>query len=219
MYARMQVFLYARMLRIHFPPKYPTRKEQTFLSPKTSLYIAGLMNLSLRRLFVSMLCALVPLLAGCAENTPEDAAKWGDTASGARYPLTLGDKQIEVEAAIKPIEHKKGLMYRESLARDSGMLFIFPEAKRQRFWMKNTPIDLDIGYFDRNGVLQEVYPLHRRDLTHVDSRSFDIQFALEMNRGWFERNSVRPGDRIDTRAVAKILRSRGFAPALFGLHE
>lgn len=140
-----------------------------------------------------------------------------EAGSGRLFDLEIGAQKLKVETAVTQVEHRKGLMYRASLPEDHGMLFIYQKPTRLRFWMKNVSIPLDIGYFDKNGVLREIYPMHPQTLAAVESRSFELQFALEVNRGWFDRNGIRVGDQIDTAAIAKMLRKRDFAPTLFGL--
>jgi uncharacterized membrane protein (UPF0127 family) len=83
--------------------------------------------------------------------------------------------------------------------------------------MRNTPTPLDIGFFRADGSLAEVYPLHPFDETRVASRAEDLQFAVELNQGWFRANGVRPGSRLDLDAVRAALRARGFEPRRYGL--
>ncbi len=133
------------------------------------------------------------------------------------FPLQFGGRTIRVQIALETEEVRKGLMHRESLEPDAGMLFVFDEERRMSFWMRNTKIPLDVGYFTADGVLQEVYPLYPLDERAVQSRREDLQLALEMNQGWFKRNQVRPGARIEMGAVKAAIRERGFTPEVFGL--
>lgn len=138
---------------------------------------------------------------------------------GALYSLRIGDKKIRVEAAISETEVRKGLMYRESLPPHQGMLFIFPKPMRLKFWMRNTSIPLDIAYIDEDGVIREIYPLQPHDLTGVQAKRHDLQFALEMNREWFKQNGIGVGDRIALQDVLAIVESRGIAPSHLGLRR
>ncbi|MBI2497528.1 MAG: DUF192 domain-containing protein [Opitutae bacterium] len=83
--------------------------------------------------------------------------------------------------------------------------------------MRNTTLPLDIGYFDATGELKEIYPMYPLDEKPVNSRSRSIQFCLEMNQGWYQRHDVRPGARLDLKAVAAALRARGLKPEQAGL--
>ena len=84
--------------------------------------------------------------------------------------------------------------------------------------MRNTPGGRSTsGYLDPDGVIAEIYPLLPFDERSVPSHSDQLQFALEMPQGWFAANGIRPGSRVDLKAVAAALRARGFDPAKFGL--
>lgn len=79
--------------------------------------------------------------------------------------------------------------------------------------MKNTPLPLDIGFFDAEGLLLEVRQLHPFDETLVNSHGDNVLIAVEMARGWFRENRVRPGARLDLDAVREAIQARGFDPA------
>lgn len=108
-------------------------------------------------------------------------------------------------------------MDRHDLGRDDGMIFIYESPQQMSFWMRNTPTPLDIGFFSPTGVLEEVYPLHPFDETAVASRTMRLQFALEMNQGWYRENGVKPGAQIDLKALVAALQARGFNPKRYGL--
>jgi len=72
------------------------------------------------------------------------------------------------------------------------MLFVFPGSHRLTFWMKNTPLDLDIGFFDAEGRLLEVRTMRAFDERTVAS-STPATYALEMNAGWFAARGIAKG--------------------------
>ena len=109
--------------------------------------------------------------------------------------LQLGHKNISVEIANTDELRSQGLMYRKTLAQDSGMLFVFREEKKLSFWMKNTLIPLSIAYISKTGEIKEIHDLKPFDERTVRSSHF-VLYALEMNRGWFRENDVKEGDRI-----------------------
>lgn len=133
------------------------------------------------------------------------------------FPIRIGERVVRVQIAALPAEQERGLMHRQALGADEGMLFVFPRPQGMGFWMKNTVIPLDIGYIDPTGELKEIYPLHPRDERTVTSRSRNIQFCLEMNQGWFRQAGVGPGAKLDLQAVAAALRARGLKPEAAGL--
>lgn len=151
------------------------------------------------------------LLGGC--NKQDSAAVQPGPPAAAQsaaawFPLGLGEKAIQVQLALTPAEQAQGLMGRKALETDHGMLFVFERGRRQSFWMANTPLPLDIGYFDNEGVLREVYPLYPFDRTAVPSQRSDIRYALEMAQGWFAQNNVRPGARINLQMLDAALQQR-----------
>lgn len=133
------------------------------------------------------------------------------------FAIKVGARTVQMQIAALPSETERGLMFRQSLGRDEGMLFVFPRSQQMSFWMRNTTIALDIGYFDSAGVLREIYPLYPLDERPVASRSRDLQFALEMNQGWFKSNGVKPGDQLDLAAVREALKARQLRVEAFGL--
>lgn len=133
------------------------------------------------------------------------------------FELKIEAKSIRVQLVINRKEMARGLMERTELQPDEGMLFVYPRPRQASFWMKNTPLPLDIGFFNPAGVLLEVYRLFPYDETSVPSRSDQVQFALEMNQGWFSRNEVRPGAALDLKSLRQALEARGADPAEYGL--
>jgi uncharacterized membrane protein (UPF0127 family) len=165
--------------------------------------------------FLPLLCAL-GLLAACGGEDKGAAA--GPKGPGEFFPIRLGERTVRMQIAALPDEMQRGLMFRQSLGRDEGMLFVFTRPQQMGFWMRNTTLPLDIGYFDAAGELKEIYPLHPLDERSVTSRARNLQFALEVNQGWFRDNGVKPGAKLDLKAVAEALRARGLKPEIAGLH-
>jgi uncharacterized membrane protein (UPF0127 family) len=133
------------------------------------------------------------------------------------FTVTVGGRKVRLQLAVTTPEMERGLMERTQLGPDDGMLFVYPRPQAMAFWMHDTPTPLDLGFFGAEGILREVYPLYPFDERTVASRSTALQFALEMNQGWFAAHGVRPGAALDLAAVRAALAARGFAPAAFGL--
>ena len=119
--------------------------------------------------------------------------------------------------ALLQSEMQRGLMGRLELAPDSGMLFVYLKPQQMSFWMRNTPLPLDIGFFDAEGKLREIYQLHPFDETPVATHGNKLQFALEMNQGWFKANDIRPGDQLNLTQLKEALQQRDYRPDQFGL--
>lgn len=161
------------------------------------------------------------LQAGCGADKPTVADAPIATATPKTvadfFPIQVGGKTVRMQLAVRPVEMQRGLMDRRELGRDDGMLFVYDKPQVLGFWMRNTPTALDIGYFDAGGTLREIYPMHPFDERTVTSRSEHLQFALEMNQGWYGQNGVHAGAQLDLAALATALRARGFDPKNFGL--
>jgi uncharacterized protein len=168
------------------------------------------------RLALSVLsCAFaLGVLAACGGKSEAEAAP---KTVNDYFPIKIGDQIVKMQIAALPAEQERGLMFRQSLGRDEGMLFVFARSQPMAFWMRNTVVPLDIGYIDAQGVLREIYPLYPRDERSVASRSRDLRFALEVNQGWFKERGVKPGAQLDLKAVAEALKARGLDPRAAGL--
>ena len=126
------------------------------------------------------------------------------------FPISIGGHELQLQLALSPSEKKKGLMHRDSLAKDHGMLFLFDYPDQVSFWMRNTRIPLDIAYFDASGRLKEVHPLYPFDETSVMSRCREILIAIETNQEWFAQKSIRAGALIDMAALNAALSRRNY---------
>ncbi len=109
--------------------------------------------------------------------------------------IQIGSHTIEVEVADEIHERRLGLMHRQSMEDNHGMIFVYPKAEERSFWMKNTYIPLTIAYIGSDCSivhLADMVPLSTKGVPSV----LPAQFALEMNQGWFQKNTVKVGDRL-----------------------
>lgn len=111
-------------------------------------------------------------------------------------PLRVAGIEIRVEIADDADERQQGLMFRESLEENQGMLFVYPEQRTLGFWMKNTLIPLDIAYIDREGRIVDIQQMEPQT-TETHNSAAPAMYALEMNQGWFEANGIRVGDLVE----------------------
>ena len=109
--------------------------------------------------------------------------------------LQIKNYSLEVEIANTPELRTKGLMNRNELSDNSGMLFIFPKDSRPAFWMKNTPLALSLAFIASDGTIRQIEKLSPYSLEPVKS-SRSIRYALEVNQGWFTERGISPGDII-----------------------
>ncbi len=99
---------------------------------------------------------------------------------------------IVAEVASTAAQRAQGLMDREELGDDAGMLFVFQDMAERAFWMRNTYIPLDIAYMDAAFRIIDIQPMEPESEELVES-SGPAQYALEVNRGWFAAHGVEVG--------------------------
>lgn len=162
---------------------------------------------------VLSIALLSSLLSGCfdtqADSPPASVDTWIETQAGERA--------IEIQVALTEPERQKGLMFRDSMGEQQGMLFVFESPRPLGFWMKNTRIPLDIAYITPDGTIREIYPMYPFNENSVRSRRTDLSMALEMNQGWFAAHGVVPGQTIELAPVVDLIERRGLDPAAFAI--
>ena len=106
-------------------------------------------------------------------------------------------ESFAVEIADTPESRAQGLMYREAMAPDAGMLFVYEKPTHPSFWMENTLIPLDMIFVDATGVVTRVHdsaqPLDR---TPIDGGP-GVQYVLEINGGVSKQLGIKPGDKVE----------------------
>jgi len=113
--------------------------------------------------------------------------------------VELKGHRFAVEVAADDAARARGLMFRDSMADDHGMLFVFDRSYVQTFWMKNTRIPLDILYFDANYKLvsvQERVPPCRSDPCAQYPSTGPAQYVLELNAGMTQKLGAKAGDTL-----------------------
>lgn len=110
--------------------------------------------------------------------------------------LSAGMHRIEAEVANNNADRATGLMNRPAMPIHRGMLFVFPEAGVQCFWMKNTLIPLSIAFLDDSGRIVQIADMQPQSLDNHCSIK-PVRFALEMNAGWFKSRGISAGARIN----------------------
>ena len=148
-----------------------------------------------------------PLLAACDQSQGQtrtdgvselEVGNLGPETSQERLPpaghawvIFQGDT-VEAEVARTAEERAEGLMYRESLAKGKGMLFVFPDSRIRSFWMKNTFIPLDIAYMDADCKIVDIKAMEPESTESLPS-VLPAMFALEVPAGWFEEKGISVG--------------------------
>lgn len=155
----------------------------------------------MKRSTASLVMLATILLVACSDQ-PSDGARPEPSPTFRKGTAIIetdsGAVMVEIEVADSPELHAKGLMNRESLADDAGMLFLFFQDGEGGFWMKDTLIPLSIAFFDRDGVILKILDMEPCEADPCDTYSPGVTYsgALEVNKGAFEEWGVEQGDVI-----------------------
>jgi len=109
--------------------------------------------------------------------------------------LSIGKEVVTAEIAATDAHRMVGLMYRFSLAPDSGMLFVHDSPRALSFWMRNTYIPLSIAFIDARGRILNVEDMAPHDERPIWSAGPAL-YALEMRKGWFAQRGIGPGAEV-----------------------
>jgi uncharacterized membrane protein (UPF0127 family) len=126
--------------------------------------------------------------------------------------ITIKGHEFHLEVAADQATRTQGLMHRESIPEDGGMLFIFPRPEYQSFWMGYCLFDIDIIYLDAQGRVTATHemkarPPRRADETVAEYEArvrqdsypsyYPAQFVIEVRGGWLDRLDLRVEDKIE----------------------
>ena len=120
---------------------------------------------------------------------------YGEPKRNKILPINVAGIELEVELATTFEEQSLGLMYRDKLEENGGMLFVYPRENFLSFWMKDTRMPLSIAFIKADGRIIQIESMKPYSLdTHVSKEK--AKYALEMNEGWFRIHNVREGDTV-----------------------
>lgn len=138
------------------------------------------------------------LMFGALASLLQGPLAQAQTQAQPRLPaieLLAGIHRIHAEVAADPASRSAGLMFRERLGANEGMLFVFERPSQQCFWMRNTKIPLSIAFIDEQGVVVNIADMKPHDESSHCSQK-PVRFALEMDQGWFVKRGVQAGSSI-----------------------
>lgn len=142
--------------------------------------------------FVGFMLAFATLSFGaCPENL-------------STISISVKGHGLVVEVAGTPADRQCGLSHRKSLPAGCGMLFVFPTSRPLVFWMKDTQMPLSIAFLDEKAVVVGIEKMEPLQVRERYRSPCPARYALEVNKGWFEKHGVRVGD------TAKIQIPEGF---------
>ena len=130
--------------------------------------------------------------AGC-EQSP---------ASPPMVKMKIGSQVFNLEVARTEAQQEKGLMKRDSMEPDHGMIFVFPQQLVRAFWMKNTRFPLDILFLDSGGRVVSIHQMRAYDETNTSS-DLPARYAIELNQGAAAATGVKAGDVLQIPSAAR----------------
>ena len=116
----------------------------------------------------------------------------------APLPVTqirIAGHTLRVEVAATIEQRMQGLMFRNKLARNDGMVFVFDEPGYHAMWMKNTPLPLSVAFVDGEGRILNIADMEPHTLDQ-HAAAGPARYAIETNKGWFAERRIKPGDKV-----------------------
>jgi uncharacterized membrane protein (UPF0127 family) len=147
-------------------------------------------------IFMLPLVTLAMGMRGCERRTQTPVATLPTTA------MQLGGKTYSLEIAKTNKHREQGLMHRDSMPADHGMIFVFPDTQPRGFWMRNTRIPLDIIYVRPDGQIVSIHTMKPLDLSSVKSAG-PAMYAIELNAGVAGALGLKAGDVLQIPPEAK----------------
>ncbi len=116
--------------------------------------------------------------------------------------MQIGTGKYTIEIAKTDAHRQRGLMERDSMPENWGMIFVFPDEAVRGFWMKNTRIPLDIAYLDAGGKVVSIHQMKPYEQTSTASKG-PAKYAIELNVGQAARVGLKEGDVVVIPVEAK----------------
>jgi uncharacterized membrane protein (UPF0127 family) len=110
-------------------------------------------------------------------------------------PLTAGMHVIQAELVANDKDRQQGLMFREKMGPNEGMVFVFDAPATVCMWMKNTLLPLSVAFIDESGKIVNIEDM-KPQTTQSHCAKKPVRYALEMNQGWFRQKNIKPGSPI-----------------------
>jgi len=122
------------------------------------------------------------------------AAVWAQNAMPV-LELNAGFHRIEAEVAASDQNRQVGLMNRQAMPQQHGMLFVFTQPNTHCMWMRNTLIPLSVAFIDDEGYIINIEDMKPQTEENHCARQ-PARYALEMNLGWFAQRGIKPGVKL-----------------------
>jgi uncharacterized membrane protein (UPF0127 family) len=116
------------------------------------------------------------------------------TAAGT-ITMRIAGHALKAEVAVSDAERAKGLMFREKMGKDDGMVFVFDEPGYHSIWMRNTLIPLSVAFIDKGGTILNIIDMEPRT-ENLNTAAGPASYAIETNKGWFAEKKIKAGDKV-----------------------
>ena len=159
----------------------------------------------MRSLLVAVLFLLAAACGSGADDAPDGSSPAADptrsttpsASNVAIFTNSDGEEiELEVEIADTAEERSRGLMNREALAENSGMLFLYEDDHQAGFWMKDTLIPLSVAFVLEDGTIIDIQDMEP-ETTELHRPDEKYRNAIEANQGWFDRNGIAVGEVVE----------------------
>lgn len=140
------------------------------------------------------------ILAAASVSCSEKMRTFSITIEALKTGKTV---PLNIEAAVTAQEQQRGFMHRKHIPDGTGMLFIYAQDSKLRFWMKDTPHALSIAFIDSSGRIREIYDMQPFSLEVITS-SHSVRYALEVPQGYFDRAGIGIGDTFDKDSLERL---------------
>ena len=150
----------------------------------------------------------LPGLAGCSDRGSYVPLPGPGATVDLRFkdPSSGNERVLKCEVAASDTARGVGLMFREELPPDHGMLFIYPRAAKLPFFMRNTTIPLSIAFLSDEGKILQIEDMRPHDERGVRSK-MEVRYAVEANQGWFKQNGFTVESGSQVADIAKAIES------------
>ena len=125
-----------------------------------------------------------------------DPSLYGGPADSTTALVVFSNDTVRAEVANTSALRSRGLMYRQEVPAGTGMLFVWENEGVRSFWMRNTPVSLDVAFIDSNFEIVDIQQMDA-ETSDVHDGARPAMYALEVRQGWFAENDITVGDRCE----------------------
>ena len=150
----------------------------------------------MNRFFTTMLVVL--LLCACEQQAPAPVYP----TSSVKINSAAGSYTLTLEVAKTPEQQQHGLMFRENLAPDGGMIFVYPTARKIAMWMKNTPLSLDMVFLGNDRKISAIVTNTEPQSEKIIESEEPAIAVIELKAGTAKRLGLSVGDTVDAAVLA-----------------